>query len=133
MKNMNFSDKMDVPPGERDKASRKGTRRGMVTQQAIQELAQAIVREFQPKSIILFGSYAYEQPRPDSDVDLLVIKRLDSHPVREALQILDRLKPRFGVDLLVRSSEDVRFRLAGHDAFLEEITGKGTILYDAAD
>ena len=105
----------------------------MVKRQEIEELAQAIAREFQPDRIILFGSYAYGEPRPDSDVDLLVIKRLRTHPAREALQILDRVKPRFGVDLVVRSPEDVRERLAWRDAFLDEITRAGTVLYDAAD
>ena len=105
----------------------------MVTRTDIEMLAEAIVREFQPESIIQFGSHAYGQPRPDSDVDLLVIKPLGSHPAREALRILDRVRPRFGVDLLVRSSEDLRFRLAAHDAFLQEIIDKGTVLYDAAE
>lgn len=99
----------------------------------IQNLARDIAREFKPERIILFGSYARGKPRPDSDVDLLVIKPLHTNPAREALDILDRFKPRFGVDLLVRSPEDVRNRLAWHDAFLEEITREGTVLYDAAD
>jgi len=105
----------------------------MVNRREIEKLAEAIAREFQPQRIILFGSYAYGKPRPDSDVDLLVIKPLQTHSAREALQILDRVKPRFGVDLVVRSPEDVRNRLAWHDAFLEEITREGTVLYDAAD
>ncbi len=75
----------------------------MVDRAEIEKLAEAIAREFRPQRIILFGSYAYGKPRPDSDVDLLVIKPLDTHPAREALRILDRLKPRFGVDLLVGS------------------------------
>ena len=32
-----------------------------------------IVSELKPEKIILFGSYAYGNPTPDSDVDLLVI------------------------------------------------------------
>ncbi len=32
--------------------------------------------EYQPEKIILFGSYAYGRPGPESDLDLLVIKAL---------------------------------------------------------
>lgn len=38
----------------------------------IRSLALSIAEKFQPQRIILFGSYAYGQPRPESDVDLLV-------------------------------------------------------------
>ncbi|HEX9386043.1 MAG TPA: nucleotidyltransferase domain-containing protein, partial [Anaerolineales bacterium] len=32
-----------------------------------------IVSELKPEKIILFGSYAYGHPTPDSDVDLFVV------------------------------------------------------------
>jgi len=35
----------------------------------IKELSNQIVREFQPRKIILFGSHAYGKPAWDSDVD----------------------------------------------------------------
>jgi predicted nucleotidyltransferase len=34
---------------------------------------QRIVERLAPEKIILFGSYAYGSPTPDSDVDLLII------------------------------------------------------------
>ena len=45
----------------------------MVDEQTIQDLCNRIVQDFQPERIILFGSYAYGNPTPDSDVDLLVV------------------------------------------------------------
>ena len=105
----------------------------MASRTDIEKLVAAIAREFQPQRIILFGSYAYGQPRPDSDVDLLVIKPVADSPAREALRILERLKPRFGVDLMVRSQEDLRQRLAWNDPFLHEVTRQGKTLYDTAD
>jgi predicted nucleotidyltransferase len=39
----------------------------------IQDFTQRLVAEFSPQRVILFGSYAYGHPTPDSDVDLLVI------------------------------------------------------------
>ena len=45
----------------------------MVTRRQIQAYAREIARQFRPRRIILFGSYAYGKPTRDSDVDLLVI------------------------------------------------------------
>lgn len=39
----------------------------------IQAFAERIARNFHPERIILFGSYAWGKPTPDSDVDLLVV------------------------------------------------------------
>lgn len=48
------------------------------------EMEAAIERlraAFDPEEIILFGSRAYGQPRPDSDVDLLVVVRSAAEPL----------------------------------------------------
>jgi len=52
------------------------------TLEQIQEFARRLGEEFSPQRVILFGSYAYGQPTPDSDVDLLVIvrSRFSVHP-----------------------------------------------------
>jgi len=39
----------------------------------IVRLSDSIVREFNPRKIVLFGSHAWGKPSPDSDVDMLVI------------------------------------------------------------
>ncbi len=39
----------------------------------LQEVVRKIVEAFDPERIILFGSFAYGNPTPDSDVDLLII------------------------------------------------------------
>ncbi len=37
-------------------------------------MAEWLRTEYAPQKIILFGSYAYGTPQPDSDIDLLIIK-----------------------------------------------------------
>ncbi len=49
----------------------------MINEKKIADLGNRIAKEFQPERIILFGSYAYGKPRPDSDVDLLVVLPFD--------------------------------------------------------
>lgn len=45
----------------------------VTTNEAISEMTERIVRRFHPVRVILFGSHARGDARPDSDVDLLVV------------------------------------------------------------
>lgn len=102
----------------------------MVTQKDIQATCDDIVREFAPLQIILFGSYAYGTPSDDSDVDLLVVMDIpESETRRQAVEIQERLPRRFSMDLLVRSSDEMAFRISHNDWFLREITERGKILF----
>lgn len=47
-------------------------------------------------------------------------------------QILNAVEPEFPVDLIVRTPQEVRRRLAQNDSFFGEITRRGRVLYDAA-
>ena len=104
----------------------------MVDIRDIRQAAQKIARQFQPERIVLFGSYAYGQPDEHSDVDLLIVmkgQRVHDRGVaiREAIDFA------FPVDLVVRSPDEVRKRIAWGDYFLQEIDEKGKVLYEATD
>lgn len=100
--------------------------------QQICALSDAIVQQFQPQRIILLGSYADGVPKPDSDVDLLVIMPTNLPPAYQAAEILNCVNPAFAVDLLVRTPEEVQQRLAWNDSFMQNIVEKGRMLYAAA-
>ena len=51
----------------------------------------------------------------------------------QAIEISKRLEHRFPIDLVVRSPEEVRQRLAWNDFFLREATEKGLLMYESAD
>jgi len=102
----------------------------MVDEKSIAELSARIVREFQPERIILFGSYAYGQPRADSDVDLLVLLRFEGKGFRKSLEILNHLAPEFPVDLLARRPEDTTRRYAEGDPLIREALDHGKLLYE---
>ena len=106
----------------------------MVSFSAIQATCDDIVRCFAPSKVILFGTYASGTPTDDSDVDLLVIMDVSEPETRRvALEIRRRLPRRFRMDLLVRSSEEVAYRVAHNDWFLREIMERGKTLYESAD
>ncbi len=102
----------------------------MVAMQDIQALSNAIAREFAPHQIVLFGSFACGRPTDDSDVDLLVVMSHDGKPSAMATEIRRRVRPRFTVDLMVRSQEALAQRLALNDCFLREVVERGVVLYE---
>ena len=104
----------------------------MVEVDNIAELAERIAEHFHPERIILFGSYAYGRPTPDSDVDLLVILPFEGHPARKAAEIRTSIQAPFPVDLLARTPQQVRWRVEQGDFFMLEIMEKGKVLYEAS-
>lgn len=101
-----------------------------VDQKNIQNIVQQIAAKFNPLKVVLFGSYAYGNPREDSDVDLLVIMDFDASPTRQAVNILKELDYHFGLDLITRTPSSIDKRLKMGDFFLKEITEKGKVLYE---
>ena len=104
----------------------------MVTLGEIRQLSDTIVREFRPERVILFGSYASGTAREDSDIDLLVVMPFRGNRVRKAVEILDKIKTRAAVDLMVRTPEDVQRRVGLNDFFLKSILDQGTVLHESA-
>ena len=86
----------------------------------IQKFAADVAREFLPEKVILFGSYASGSAGVESDVDLLIVMPEDVSGVRVAAEIITRLKPTLPIELIVRSSRQIKDRLALNDFFCEK-------------
>src|SRR5271157_2574399 len=99
----------------------------MIDDQAIQELCNHIVQDFHPDRIILFGSYAYGNATPDSDVDLLVVLPFEGKNLRKSLEILNRTNPRFPIDLLARRPDDTERRYREGDPLIREALDRGKV------
>jgi predicted nucleotidyltransferase len=104
----------------------------MVNIEQIHTLSTKIARAFLPEQIILFGSYAYGTPGPDSDVDLLVVMPYTGHPAYQAAAILTAVSPSFPVDVVVRAPAELASRVAQGDFFLREVVERGQVLYAAS-
>jgi uncharacterized protein len=101
------------------------------TTREIKQLCAQIALEFHPEKIILFGSHAYGRPQWDSDVDLLVIMPFSGRHTKKAIEILNRVNPATALDLLVRTPQEVKKRLAMGDFFMREIIERGKVMYEA--
>lgn len=122
--NRHSSPGIQVPPIDK---------RDRIPFQAIRDIAEQIARKFEPEKIILFGSYARGAPRPESDVDLLVLMNTPLRNVEQAIQISRAIDYSFGMDILVRKPKQFSDRIAQGDFFLKEILETGKVLYDRAD
>jgi uncharacterized protein len=92
---------------------------------------EVIIERFHPQQIVLFGSYAYGHPSPDSDVDLLIVKAIDKSPVSDATSIRRAIRhlrhsvANLPLDIMVHSPEDLRARIDQRADFHEEILSRG--------
>ncbi len=101
--------------------------------ETIRDMVEKIVQGYQPKKIILFGSFAYGQPSEDSDIDLFIIKNTDQKPIErwtEIKRLLRDLSHSVPVAPLVYTEQELEARRAIKDFFVEEILEKGEVLYE---
>ena len=88
----------------------------------------------QPRRIVLFGSYGYGSPTPDSDVDLLVIMDTNERPADRYLAVSRLIRPRpFPLDILVKTPSEIARALEKGDFFIREIVTQGRTLYERSD
>jgi len=97
-------------------------------------IVQKLIKYFAPQKVILYGSYAYGNPEPDSDLDLLIIKDTTERfidrwqAVRRILSDPNRMAP---IETLILTPGEITDRIARGDQFIAEIMKKGRVLYEA--
>ena len=97
----------------------------------IREMTRRIVARFHPIKIVLFGSHARGTARPDSDIDLLVIKKIEGSKRRERVAICVALHDiDIPKDIIVASPEDVEKLGNTVGTVLYPALREGKILYD---
>jgi len=91
-----------------------------------------LVAELKPEKIILFGSYAYGNPTPDSDVDLLVIMKTRARPIDRFVTVSNVLYPReFPVDIVVKTPREIQAEFKKkRNFFMREVLTKGKVIYE---
>lgn len=104
---------------------------GAPISETLPKAVRRIARALRPQKIILFGSYAYGNPDPDSDVDLLVVMKTNASRKERYLAVSRLLRPRpFSVDIIVKTPQEIRMAIKSGDFFIEEIYTHGKVLYE---
>jgi len=105
------------------------------TKTIINQSVQRIKNNLHPEKIILFGSYAYGNPRHTSDIDILIVKDVKKNEIRKyrimAKQTLRdiMLKNDIDIDVIIDSWERIQERISIGDLFMKEIIEKGKVIY----
>lgn len=103
---------------------------------AIEGVVATIRDRYEPEKIILFGSRVWGESDDESDLDVLVIKRSEKREVermREVSRLVRRFQQRpylLPLDILVKTPDEIRHRLAIGDDFIREIVTRGRVVYD---
>ena len=97
----------------------------------VEEIVRRIVETVHPEKIILFGSLARGNARPESDLDLLVIAQSQEPRYRRSAPLYGILSDIFiPMDILVYSPEEVEEWSGVRQAFITTAIREGRVLYE---
>lgn len=97
----------------------------------IQSITKKIVQYIKPKKIILFGSRAWGEVTPDSDIDLLIVTESSKARRERQMEVNSLLYPRSTpLDILVYTPTELNRQINEYrNLFLEDIVRNGVVLY----
>lgn len=96
----------------------------------IREFVDRVAGKFRTEKIVLFGSYARENPTEDSDADIFIIMDVKDR-LKQGVKIRKAIARNFPLDLLIMSPGQVKTRLEMGDPFIKNILMKGKVLYES--
>ena len=101
--------------------------------ECLPEAIERITRRFDPLRIILFGSWARGDARPDSDLDLLVVLPRIENKRRAAVEILRALNGLpVSKDVVVTTPEEIAARGNVVGYVLRPALQEGKVIYERA-
>jgi uncharacterized protein len=106
-----------------------------ISNDLLRQMTRVIVQEVEPERIILFGSHARGDARPDSDVDLLVIEREpfgEGRSRRREAALLWRALAHFPIpkDIVLYSQEEAAALEHSPTHVVNRALREGQVLYE---
>lgn len=103
----------------------------MTAQPPLDEIVRRIVGAFHPRRIVMFGSRARGDAKPDSDVDLFLEMDTDLRPI-DRIRAVDQL---FGLrawsmDVIVYTPREVVEQRAYRNSIVRRVESEGRVLYE---
>ncbi len=107
-----------------------------VTDELLKEMTDTIVREVKPRQVILFGSHARGDARPDSDLDFLIVEDGPFDAIRsrraEMTRLWELLFDYFiPIDFLVFTPEEMDKWKDAKNHVIAHVIKEGKVLYEA--
>jgi predicted nucleotidyltransferase len=102
-----------------------------VDEAIIQEVVRRVIAAVAPERIVLFGSYAYGTPHPESDLDILVVMKSELPRYQRAVPIYQALTGLLiSKDVLVYTPEEVEAWNEVPEALITTVVRQGKVLYE---
>jgi len=106
----------------------------MINLWKIEEAKEKLIREFNPKKIYVFGSYAWGSPTEDSDLDLMVITKECENKIMEMRRGIRALRGiGFSKDIIVESENEFLKNSKDINKIENEIFNRGYLIYENAN
>lgn len=102
-------------------------------QAVLNHVIHRILSKYEPKKIILFGSYADGEPGPDSDIDVLIVMDVEGSTRHKANEIdllmADRTIP---MDFFVLTPSQYEGQKNIIGSIVRQVERKGKVIYEQA-
>ena len=102
----------------------------MPDKKILDKIIEAILKVVKPDKIILFGSQARGDARPDSDYDILIIKSGVENTFKLESSIYMNLEVEAGVDLIVATPEIIEQYKNTLGCVIKPALKEGVVVYE---
>ncbi len=119
----NLADRKHIE--KKELASRK-----TLLEKELQRIFDLLVKQYNPRKIILFGSLAKNSIHESSDIDLLIIKESEKRHLERIDEVMQLTHPRVGMDIFILTPNEIKQALKNENRYLEEIITGGKLLYE---
>ena len=96
----------------------------------LDDIVSNLKANYAPEKIILFGSYSDGTYTKDSDIDLILIKETDKHPIWRRVEARKASGVKIPMDILVYTPNEIKQLLKDKSFFILDVMKKGKILYE---
>ena len=102
-----------------------------ITPELLKEIARRIENAAHPEKIFLFGSHAWGEPTPDSDLDLFVVVSSSDMPAYRRAREIYRALRGIGVpvDIIVRTRDEVERSRQVVTSLARRVLDEGKVLH----
>lgn len=97
---------------------------------SINNIIENIKANYRPEMIMLFGSYATGKATKESDIDILLVKETDKHPIWRRVEVQLAVNANVPLDILVYTPQEFDRFIKDKNSFLYNIYTSGKIVFN---